>query len=240
MHRSQERYDELDERLEWPMLGLSVLYLPVLIVPALVELSPTGRAVVTVVDVLIWLGFAAEFAILFVLAPSRRQMVRSHWLDLVIILVPFLRPLRALRVLRLLAVVGRAGTSVGRIMTRRGVQGYLAFSVLAVVVGALVVFVAERSHPDTSIDSFADALWWAIVTATTVGYGDTYPVTTEGRIAAVALMLTGIGLLGVVTASIAAVVIEQDEDDNLAAISAQLDRIEARLEAIEDARQATP
>jgi hypothetical protein len=53
-------------------------------------------------------------------------------------------------------------------------------------------------------------------------------------------MLTGIGLLGVVTASIAAVVIEQDEDDNLAAISAQLDRIEARLEAIEDARQATP
>ena len=87
---------------------------------------------------------------------------------------------------------------------------------------ALAVLDAERSRPDANISSFGDATWWAITTMTTVGYGDHYPVTTSGRLIGVALMLGGIALLGVVTASLAswlveAVEAEQQESEDVRA-----------------------
>ncbi len=74
---------------------------------------------------------------------------------------------------------------------------------LLVTVGALAVLDAERDAKGANITSFGDALWWAVTTITTVGYGDTYPVTFEGRIIATTTMLLGIALIGVVTAGIA-------------------------------------
>src|SRR5215203_3913450 len=75
-------------------------------------------------------------------------------------------------------------------------------------VAALAVLEAERSAPDASITTFGEAVWWTITTISTVGYGDRYPVTVEGRIVAATLMVAGIALLGVVTASIAAWFVE--------------------------------
>ena len=68
---------------------------------------------------------------------------------------------------------------------------------------------AERGAPDANIAGFDDALWWGVTTITTVGYGDQFPVTDQGRLIAVALMLTGIALLGIVTATIASWFIER-------------------------------
>jgi voltage-gated potassium channel len=75
---------------------------------------------------------------------------------------------------------------------------------LSVGLGALAVLDAEQDAPGANITTFGDALWWASTTVTTVGYGDRYPVTTEGRLVAVGLMLAGIGLVGAVTASVTA------------------------------------
>jgi voltage-gated potassium channel len=69
---------------------------------------------------------------------------------------------------------------------------------LVLFVAALAVLQAERGHPGGNIESFGDALWWAVTTVTTVGYGDRFPVTTTGRFVAGGLMLAGIALLGVV------------------------------------------
>lgn len=74
---------------------------------------------------------------------------------------------------------------------------------LAVGLGALAVLDAEREAPSANITTFGDALWWASTTVTTVGYGDRFPVTGEGRLVAVALMVLGIGLVGAVTAAVA-------------------------------------
>jgi voltage-gated potassium channel len=76
-------------------------------------------------------------------------------------------------------------------------------AVLVLFVGAVGIFDVERDAPHGNIRTFGDAAWWAITTVTTVGYGDRYPVTNEGRLIAVGLMLTGIAVLGVITASIA-------------------------------------
>ena len=82
---------------------------------------------------------------------------------------------------------------------------YTALLALGVLfAGALTVLEVEREDPDANIVSYSDALWWALTTMTTVGYGDRFPVTAEGRFMAAALMLSGIAVLGVLTASIAA------------------------------------
>jgi voltage-gated potassium channel len=94
--------------------------------------------------------------------------------------------------------------------------------------GALGVFIFE-SESNRAIGSFGDALWWAVVTATTVGYGDVSPVTLEGRLIAVVLMLTGIGVIGVFTATVASAFFEEEKDSQLADLAARLESIEHKL-----------
>jgi voltage-gated potassium channel len=130
--------------------------------------------------------------------------------DLLVIALPLLRPLRLLRLLVLFTLLNRrvcmrlpAPTAV----YTGGAAALLAFC------AALGVLNAERGHEGANINSFGDSIWWAITTMTTVGYGDRYPVTGLGRAIAVMLMVGGIALLGVVTASLASWLIEAVEAD---------------------------
>jgi voltage-gated potassium channel len=102
---------------------------------------------------------------------------------------------------------------------------------VAVVLGGLAIYTVEGS-PTGRIQSVGDGIWWAIVTATTVGYGDISPATTEGRIIAVVLMLLGIGVIGAFTATVASFFVAQEEGSELAEIAARLARVEAKLDAL--------
>jgi len=119
-----------------------------------------------------------------------------------------LRPLRLLRLLALARILNRSATSslVGRVSTY-----VLGTAVMSAVLAAIVVLDVEQDAADANITTFGDALWWSATTVTTVGYGDRYPVTTEGRFVAVALMLVGIAAVGAVIASITAWVVAQVE-----------------------------
>jgi voltage-gated potassium channel len=122
-----------------------------------------------------------------------------------VLAVPVLRPLRALQVVIALARVNRRAA----VSFRGRTTLYVVAAVLLLgFVAALAVLDAERGRPGANIDTFGDALWWAATTITTVGYGDLFPVTAEGRIVGVGLMLGGITLAGVVTASLASWFIE--------------------------------
>ena len=79
---------------------------------------------------------------------------------------------------------------------------------LVLYTSALAVFEAERSAPGSTILTFEDAFWWSLVTVTTVGYGDSFPVTSDGRGVAILLMFVGIGLFSTLTAILAAWVVE--------------------------------
>jgi voltage-gated potassium channel len=104
-------------------------------------------------------------------------------------------------------------------------------AIAVVFIGALGIFIFE-SGSNKTIGSFGDALWWAVVTATTVGYGDVSPVTIEGRMIAVVLMLTGIGVIGIFTATIASLFFEQEEHSEISDLAARLDVIEKKLDAV--------
>jgi voltage-gated potassium channel len=105
-------------------------------------------------------------------------------------------------------------------------------------VASLAVLDAERDAPDASITTFGDAVWWTITTISTVGYGDRYPITLEGRLVAATLMVAGIALLGVVTGSIASWFVETlrrssaGVERELEVVSADVDRTEAQLQAV--------
>ena len=124
-----------------------------------------------------------------------------------------LRPLRLLRLISFGSLVLEKvsiGKSVG--ITIKVIVTTLFFGYIA----AIQITIIERVSPSGNIKNFSDGLWWAFTTITTVGYGDRYPTTTEGRILAVCLMVLGISLLGVVSATIAAwfVRLMQNEDRN--------------------------
>jgi len=138
----------------------------------------------------------------------RWPYTRRHWYDVALILLPMLRPLRLLRLLALARILNRSATSslVGRVSTY-----VLGTAVMSAVLAAIVVLDVEQDAADANITTFGDALWWSATTVTTVGYGDRYPVTTEGRFVAVALMLVGIAAVGAVIASITAWVVAQVE-----------------------------
>lgn len=190
-----------------PLLVLSLTYIGVLLTPYLVHLDRSESHALDGVDWSIWAIFGLDYAFRLWAAHSRWQFVRTHKLDLVVVLLPFLRPLRAFRALRLVRILSLAGLTQGRAMrsTHVRVSLYAALtSVTAILAAAIGISWAESRTQGANIRGIGDGLWWAATTITTVGYGDHYPVTTAGRIIAVALMVTGIAMLGVVTASIAA------------------------------------
>ena len=207
-------YQRVETALSVPLLVLSLLLIPVLVVPLFWPHMPRHVADgFAVADYSIWAVFAVEYLLLLSLASNRRHFVRTHVFELGLVLLPMLRPLRIARSARVLRAMraGRAAAGAGTALaiSRRqlALNGALyapAAAGVVIVAGAVFVLDLERGAKGANITSLPDALWWAATTITTVGYGDRYPVTAAGRIVAVAIMLTGIGLLGVVTASVAA------------------------------------
>lgn len=172
-----------------------------------------------------WLGFvivgvfAVDLAVRVLLTPTNRwRYLRSHWLDALIVVVsvlPFLRPLRlvraiqVLRIARLVLLAAKTWSAAQRVWGELRGKPLLFGCGMAGFVSLFVVYASERAAPDSSIHSAETTLWWAVTTVTTVGYGDTSPVTLEGRIAAGMLMLAGISIFGVITANISARFISQ-------------------------------
>lgn len=227
-----DSYRLVERTLEPPMLALSLLFIPVMLGPQLADLSDRSERAMELTGWLIWLAFVVEYVWLLYLAPDRREMVRSHKIDLLVVAIPFLRPLRFLRFLRLASAAsgaGRAMIAFRRIGGRPGFKPFFATVGGVILVAAWFALAFEHEQPGSNIDSYVDALWWAFVTCTTVGYGDHFPVTGGGQIVAASLMVVGIAGLSLLTASVAALFVDQDEEADVAQLRAQLDRIEAAL-----------
>jgi voltage-gated potassium channel len=233
--RSQEAYDRFSAVTDLPLTLLAVLWLPVLVLPLVMDLPASVVRLFNLIDLVIWLLYGAEYLIRLYLSPSRTRFVTHHLIDLAVVVLPVLRPLRALRLLRLFnlsraaVVLVNALTRVRGILTHRGLHFVLMGVTGIVVVGSGVELAFEQHAHGANIHNFGESLWWAIVTVTTVGYGGNYPVTTGGRCVAVVLMLVGIGLIGSLSATVASYFVEEKADEEKADLSRRLDRIEQML-----------
>lgn len=150
--------------------------------------------------IVIWFFFAFDYFARISIADDKRKFVRSNVLDLAAVALPFLPLLRAIRALAAVTVMSRRsrGTRSQEVTTS---VVTLAFATW--FVAGLAVTDAERHIEGANIQGVGDGWWWAITTMSTVGYGDTFPISTQGRIVGTALMVMGVALLGTITASIA-------------------------------------
>ena len=233
-----------EARAQWPLAGLAVVFLAAYAVQVLWR-HPAHVFVTALNAVIIvtWICFAADYVARVALARRSLVYASRHWLDLVIIGLPALRPLRVLRVVMLVRALNRraAASLRGRVVLYGAVTaGLLLFC------ASLAVLQAERGlPPPANIRTFGDALWWSVVTMTTVGYGDKFPISTEGRLVGVGLMITGVGLFGAVTASFATWLVDslRDEENetkvstqhDLELLRAQLDRMESQMRSMQQA-----
>ncbi|MGH3865905.1 MAG: potassium channel family protein [Pseudonocardiaceae bacterium] len=201
MTTGETRIVAWERRLEWPLTALAMIFLGLYAFEVLdTALNRHQHEMVDLGLTAIWALFGIDYLVRLGLAGDRRWFVRAHLLDLLILLLPMARPLRALRVIAMISALNRR--------MRGGFRGKVAVYVTATMllvgtVASLAVLDAERYAPHATITTFGDAVWWTLSTIATVGYGDLYPVTTEGRVVASTLMISGIALLGVVTGSFA-------------------------------------
>lgn len=207
---------------EWPLIVISVLFLAAYSVQVLATGTPSQLAGNFITAS--WGLFVVDYLVSLYLAPRRGKWLLRHLPDLAIVLLPMLRPLRLLRLVTLITVLQRVA---GNALRGRVVTYVVAGSTLLIYIAALAMFDAEKHSPTASITSFGDALWWAVVTITTVGYGDMAPTTETGRFIAVGLMIGGITLLGMVTATLASWLVDKvSAEEKTEDASAQIATVE--------------
>ena len=241
---NRDRLRRRAERLEPLTAALALLVIPALVIESWNSPGPL-RVLARVINWTVWLGFCLEFSLFFAADPGWRT-VRRRWLDVAVIVLapPFLVPeylesartAPAVRLIRLVRLA-RLGVlfSIGLRQFRR-LAGHHRFHFVGavglgvVLLGALGVYLVE-GDVNPAVSSFGNALWWAVVTATTVGYGDVSPLSTEGRLIAVGLMLTGIGVIGTFTATVASFFLEPEAAQSQD-VSARLDAIERKLDRL--------
>ncbi len=218
-----------EERSEWPLACIAVVFLTAYSVQVLAPPRGFASRALDVMLSVLWVAFAVDYLIRLALARHRTQWFVRHILDFVIVVVPFLRPLR---LLRLVAVVAALQKAFGNAIRGRVVIYTAASAVLLVYAASLAVLDVEGGDPHAHIKNFGDAIWWSVTTITTVGYGDFYPVTVMGRLVAGLLMIGGMSLIGMITATVATWIVErvaEEDSTHAAATAAQIDELRAEV-----------
>ena len=193
----EKRLKRVERVTEAPMTLLAVFTIPLLLGPYL-----WGDEFHLGWDFAVWGVFAIELLVRVILASDRGSYLRSHWMDVLLVAVPFLRPLR---ILRIAIVTLRVGVGVRNALSMERMLIYA--TTLAMVCACAVRIVEPETFP-----TLTDALWWALVTMSTVGYGDISPATDAGKAVAVPLLIGGITVFGVLTANLATAMVKEQAE----------------------------
>lgn len=198
-----------------------ILFLIVYSVPIIhPDVSDSVRSLCEHTSDAIWVLYVLDFIVCLVLAKPKGIWLKKNVLNALGVAIPIIRPLRAFRALSMFTFVVRNQVA----MSKR--NSYL-ISVLITAFGTwlvagLAVTESERNFPGTHIHDIADGWMWSLTTLTTIGYSDLSPITFEGRIIGVAVMLVGLALLGTATAWLAShlmSLLAEEQEDTQAAIN---------------------
>jgi voltage-gated potassium channel len=208
-----------------------------------------GSVSITLVAALfiLWAVVLVEYVVRLVVTPDRRGYLSRRWVEPATVVVPPLQGWHLVGIEKMSLLIHEGELRMEAILKHHSLFRVLIAAAGTLFLGAWLVLLFEENAKGSNIHTYPDAVWWAIVTVTTVGYGDRYPVTAGGRIVAAILMLVGIGLIGVLTATVASVFIKEHTDANRkefrkghADLGQQLSVISDRLADVERRLGATP
>ena len=237
--------DRIERATKFPMTFLGVAWLVLAIVILSTDVNGSASKALVGALFVLWVIMLVEYLVRLVVTPDTPGYVRRRWVEPVTVLVPPLQGWHVVGVEKVTLLVREGELRAETILKHHSLFRVLIAVVGTLFIGAWLVLLFEERAKGSNIHNYPDALWWAIVTVTTVGYGDRFPVTEGGRIVAVILMLVGIGLIGVLTATVASVFIKEHTDANkeefkkghadlgqqLSVISERLADVERRLGA---------
>jgi len=207
------RLDVWQRRTAWPLVGLSLLYTLVYVYP--IFAYPAPRVLASAchwLEYAIWAVFIVDYAIQYYLADDKGRFLKKEWLALIFVVVPFFRPIRAVRGVVFL----RQASTRPRESLMMTIPWILAATAaLMMVIMAASMLDVERFAAHSNIHTPSDALWWSLVTVTTIGYGDKFPVTNEGRLLAAVLIVFGLGLISSLTGYFASWILQKAHLDAL-------------------------
>jgi voltage-gated potassium channel len=239
--------DRIEQITKYPMALLGLVWLVLAIVVLSTDVSGSPSTLVVGSLFALWVIMLVEYLVRLVITPDTPGYVKRRWVEPATVMVPPFQGWHIIGIERMSLIVREGELRVESILRHHSLFRVLLAVVATIFVGAWLVLLFEERAKGSNIHDYPDALWWAIVTVTTVGYGDRYPVTEGGRIVAVILMLVGIGLIGTLTATVASVFIKEHTDANKeefkkghADLGRQLSVISDRLTDVERRLGATP
>ena len=251
-----DKYQYFKPKFEIPMMLATLVLLGIIIVQESFSLQPSVLTVLGYVDFLIWVLFVFELGFLSYLAPSRLGYLKSHWYDVLIVFIPFLRFARLFRlgaflelertaqtVLTILArlfgtdnqlfrvfpLILKAISNAKSLLMKGQIYYIIGFIIVIVLFLGSLGSVFEAKNPNANIKNIPDGIWWGVVSITTVGYGDRYPITVPGRIVGVILMTLGVTTFSMLTANIASNLVEVHEDAKRDELTKKLADVDTKL-----------
>ena len=217
--------------MEWPLTIAALVFFAAYAFEILAGLKGSYELLAEAIIWVAWAVFVVDYIARISITENRWRWFTHHLLDLAIVVLPMLRPLRLMRFLTFIAIIQRGA---GGLIRGRVVLFTIGSTILIIIIAGLAIFDAE--HEVGNIKSFGDAVWWSFVTMTTVGYGEYYPVTIPGRIVAVGLMIGGITLIGVITATLASWIVERVSNET-AKTSATEEQVETLRAEVSELKQ---
>ncbi len=238
--------EAIEHVTRYPMTLLGMAWLVVAIVTLTRHVNGDTTTILVAVLFTLWAITAAEYLVRLTLCPDRKGYLRRRWVEPVTVALPIFQGWHVIGMERVTVVIHEGLLRVESVLRHHSLFRVLGAAVGTILIGSWLTLLFEQNQPGANIHSYPDALWWAIVTVTTVGYGDRTPVTAGGRVVATVLMLLGIGLIGVLTATVASVFVKEHTDANKeelrrshAGLGDQLAQIDARLADVERRLGAT-
>ena len=239
--------DQIEEMTKYPMALLGIAWLIVAIIVLTTDVK--GSASISLVGALfvLWVIMLIEYLVRLVISPDSRGYLKRRWAEPATVVLPVLQGWHLIGIEKMSLLLHEGELRLEAILKHHSLFRVLIAACVTLLTGAWLVLLFEENAKASNIHRYPEALWWSIVTVTTVGYGDRYPVSPGGRVVAAVLMLVGIGLIGVLTATVASVFIREHTDANKetfkkghADLGQQLAVISDRLADVERRLGATP
>lgn len=244
-----ELLEEIQNYLEMPMVVLSFIMLSLFLVEILVDLPPDTRRIIGLVQLFIWVVFVIEFVVELAVARGKWEFIKRNWLMTLAVLLPVLRVFRVLRAakavrslmtIRVITVSNRTISQLGILLERRKLQYLLTVTIVVTILSGAGMYFLERRATGADITTIGGAMWWSAGTVTTVGT-ELFPVTAEGRVLAVMVMVFGVSVFTYFAASLASVFVDMDraakEEQDTAKKNAEqgnVETLQAQVQALEE------